>query len=151
LGRPEGKTALVTGGNSGIGLATAGAAAQRRYPPLFSSQAGPLAMGMPAKALTPKPAKEARPTLCDRSLASLRLTGFLARSDAVHMPGAPFAKGFQRRIKRVAERRKCVLDARRNFLEIPPLNNVIRLHFLEMLDQPFLSGISGLFFRQFAV
>jgi len=138
MGGPERKPALVTGGNSGR-LATAGAAAQRRYHPLISSQAGPLAMGMPAKALTPKSAKEARPTLCDRSLASLRLTGFLARFDAVHMPGAPFAEGFQRRIKRVAERRKCVLDARRNFLEIPPLNNAIRLHFLEMLDQHLLA------------
>ena len=49
---------------------------------------------------------ELRPALCDRSVACFRLTGFLARFDALHMQRAPFAEGFQRRIKRVAERRK---------------------------------------------
>src|SRR5258708_40197977 len=55
------------------------------------------------------------------------------------MQRAPFAEGFQRRIKRLAKRRERVLNARRNFLEIPSLNNAIRLHFLEMLDQHFLA------------
>src|SRR5260370_32947148 len=71
-----------------------------------------------------------------RAVAS---SGFLAHPDALHMQRAPFAEGCQRRIKRLAKRRERVLNARRNFLEIPSLNNAIRLHFLEMLDQHFLA------------
>src|SRR5262245_52438209 len=55
------------------------------------------------------------------------------------MQRSPFTEGFQRRIERLAEWRKCVLNARRNFLEIPSLNNAIRLHLLEMLDQHLLA------------
>src|SRR5262245_30937282 len=71
-----------------------------------------------------------------RAVAS---SSFLAHPDALHMQRAPFAEGCQRRIKRLAKRRERVLNARRNFLEIPSLNNAIRLHFLEMLDQHFLA------------
>src|SRR6516164_303574 len=71
-----------------------------------------------------------------RAVAS---SGFLAHPDALHMQRAPFAEGCKRHIKRLAKGRERVLNARRNFLEIPSLNNAIRLHFLEMLDQHFLA------------
>src|SRR5262249_42512887 len=63
----------------------------------------------------------------------------LARFDALHMQRSPFAERCQRRIERVAERRQCVLDARRDFLEIPSLDDAIGLHLLEMLDQHLLA------------
>src|SRR6516165_246000 len=50
--------------------------------------------------------------LCNQSLAGLRLSGFLARFDAIHMQPAPFAERCQRGIKRLAEGRKRILNAR---------------------------------------
>src|SRR5215471_2781642 len=77
--------------------------------------------------------------LRERFLAGFRLCGFLARFDALHMQRSPFAERCQRRIERLAERRQCVLDARRDFLEIPSLDDAIGLHLLEMLDQHLLA------------
>src|SRR5215469_1025460 len=77
--------------------------------------------------------------LCNRSLAGLRLSGFLARFDAIHMQPAPFAERCQRGIKRLAEGRKRILNARRNFLEVLSRYDAVRLHLLEMLNQHLLA------------